>query len=144
MVNKFLEILREQMEYFWVFLQNMGFIISSIIFSNKPLQLQLHDQVNCLLLLHIQRIRRTYFLYYIVVFADDNGDLVFDISSETVLTSRWRSHVAFEFVDDGLVSQFLLFASYDLVTEFVDAFSLSEALPGAHLIFSHEIFRVLK
>lgn len=91
-----------------------------------------------MLLLDGERVGGADFLYHVVVFADDDGNLGFEVFIVGLLVC-WELA---ELVDDGLIARFLLFAFYYLLAEFIYAFSLAETLSSAHLVFTHELLWV--
>lgn len=129
LVHVVLEVLSEQLEGFLFFLQDLRFELPCFFLSDEPLQLELKDQVNGLLLFSAKRVRCTYFFDYIVILSDDDGDLV-------SLVSVGTAPPALPFLFAKQLSP-VLFAIG------VSALS-SKALVGSHLVLSQKLFGVLQ
>ena len=71
-----MKIFHQNAEGFGVFLQDVRLEHPRIVLGNQPLQLQLHHQVEGVLLLESERVGSTDLLDHVVVFANDDGDFV--------------------------------------------------------------------
>ena len=76
LVDEVLEVLHEDTEDFLIFLQDVGLEDSPIILRYQSLQLQLHDQVQGVLLLQGEGVGGADFLYYVVILSHDDWNLV--------------------------------------------------------------------
>ena len=173
LVNHVVKVVQEQGHHLFVFLENGGLVNACLFLRNKPLQLQFQNQVNGLLLFLCQWIRSRYLFNHVIVLPDNYGNLVFLVSPlvsriwwpGSSLALRGPSVARYLFVCDHLLSLlFCLFWKFFVLLgdlsfgaiavlgsfglfwllgqESVDVFS--QALSSAHLIFPHEVWKVLQ
>ena len=173
LVDKVVKIVRKERDYLFIFLENGGFVDSCLLFWNESLEFKFQNEIYWLFLLLGQGIWCWNLLYDIVVFSDDDWDLVLLDSSLVswirgsglslalrckcvALGYLWNNELLF-FLFWWFLSVFpiLLNLSFWTIT-FLRSFGLfwlfcwksvhifSEALSCAHLVLPHEVWKVFE